>query len=120
MKMLELLKLPRNNCWNINFYRNRAGCLGSLELESLEKKSHEAQYTLSKSQLLTCPEQAAMFIDLCPVDALAIAIGTSHGRTNLPLLDTSTLSIQTVKALHARLPQQHLYYTAALPLISIT
>ncbi len=85
------------------------GCLGSLESgKSGEEDGHEAQCTLSKSQLLTCPEQAAMFIDLCPVDALAIAIGTSHGAykfTSPP--DTSTLSIQTVKALHARLPQQH-------------
>ena len=47
------------------------GCLGSLESgKSGEEDGHEAQCTLSKSQLLTCPEQAAMFIDLCPVGAL--------------------------------------------------
>jgi fructose-bisphosphate aldolase class II len=85
------------------------GCLGALESgQSGEEDGHKAQCTLSKSQLLTCPDQAAIFLDLCPVDALAIAIGTSHGAykfTSPP--DMNTLSIQTVKALHTRLPKQH-------------
>ncbi len=56
------------------------GCLGSLETGRGDKEDgHGADRTLSRGQLLTDPEEAARFVKATRVDALAIAIGTSHG-----------------------------------------
>ena len=56
------------------------GCLGSLETgQAGEEDGIGAEGTLDHSQLLTDPEEAADFVDKTGVDALAIAIGTSHG-----------------------------------------
>ena len=56
------------------------GCLGSLETGEMgEEDGHGAEGVLDKEQLLTDPDQAAEFVDKTKVDALAIAIGTSHG-----------------------------------------
>ena len=86
------------------------GCLGSLETGQGEKEDgHGFEGTLSKDQLLTSPEEAEEFVELTKVDALAIAIGTSHGAykfTRKP--DGNILSMETVRAIHQRLPNTHL------------
>ncbi|MDC3180609.1 ketose-bisphosphate aldolase [Gammaproteobacteria bacterium] len=85
------------------------GCLGALDSGlSGEEDGHKAIQPLSKKQLLTCPDQAAQFIAHCPVDALAIAIGTSHGAYKFSSPpNEDTLSISRVKELHKALPEQH-------------
>ena len=56
------------------------GCLGSLETGMGEAEDgHGAEGVLSHDQLLTDPEEAASFVEATGVDALAVAIGTSHG-----------------------------------------
>ena len=56
------------------------GCLGSLEtMQAGDEDGSGAEGTLSHDQLLTDPEEAARFVQATQVDALAIAIGTSHG-----------------------------------------
>ncbi|MGN7614168.1 ketose-bisphosphate aldolase, partial [Magnetococcales bacterium HHB-1] len=56
------------------------GVLGSLETQQAGKEDgHGAEGALSKDQLLTDPDEAADFVKRTQVDALAIAIGTSHG-----------------------------------------
>lgn len=86
------------------------GCLGSLETGTGEKEdSHGAEGTLSRDQLLTDPEQAARFVKATKVDALAIAIGTSHGAykfSQKPKGDV--LVMERVKEIHARIPDTHL------------
>ena len=66
-------------------------------------------WKLSEKQLLTDPEQAADFVSKTYVDALAIAIGTSHGAykfTKRP--DGAILRIDRIKEIHARIPDTHL------------
>ncbi|KAB8029832.1 class II fructose-bisphosphate aldolase [Fluviispira multicolorata] len=86
------------------------GCLGSLETGKGEKEDgHGFEGTLSKDQLLTDPNEAAQFVELTKVDALAIAIGTSHGAykfTKKP--DGKTLAIDRIREIHKRLPNTHL------------
>ncbi|MES2743973.1 MAG: ketose-bisphosphate aldolase, partial [Bdellovibrionota bacterium] len=86
------------------------GCLGSLETGSGEKEDgHGFEGTLSHDELLTDPEEAARFVELTKVDALAIAIGTSHGAykfTRKP--DGKILAMDRVAAIHKRLPNTHL------------
>ncbi len=86
------------------------GVLGSLETGKGDKEDeHGAEGTLSREQLLTDPEQAAQFVKATRVDALAIAIGTSHGAykfTRQPKGDI--LAMDRVKAIHARIPDTHL------------
>ena len=86
------------------------GCLGSLETGSGEKEDgHGFEGTLSHDELLTDPEEAARFVELTHVDALAIAIGTSHGAykfTRKP--DGKILAMDRVAAIHKRLPNTHL------------
>lgn len=86
------------------------GCLGSLETgEAGEEDGVGAAGTLSMDQLLTDPEQAADFVQRTHVDALAIAIGTSHGAYKFSRPPTGdTLAIERVKQIHARLPNTHL------------
>ena len=68
-----------------------------------------AEGTLSKEQLLTDPEQAADFVTKTAVDALAIAIGTSHGAYKFTRPPTGDiLAIDRVKDIHRRLPNTHL------------
>ncbi|MDO4937852.1 MAG: class II fructose-bisphosphate aldolase, partial [Sutterellaceae bacterium] len=86
------------------------GCLGSLETMKGDKEDgHGTDATMTRDQLLTDPDQAADFVRETQLDALAIAIGTSHGAykfTRKPSGDI--LSIDRVKEIHARLPNTHL------------
>lgn len=86
------------------------GCLGSLETgEAGEEDGVGAQGTLSMDMLLTDPEQAADFVKQTGVDALAIAIGTSHGAYKFSRPPTGDiLAIDRVKAINARIPNTHL------------
>jgi fructose-bisphosphate aldolase, class II len=86
------------------------GCLGSLESGLAgEEDGVGAAGKLSREQLLTDPEQAADFVAKTNVDALAIAIGTSHGAYKFSRKPTGdVLAIDRIKAIHARLPDTHL------------
>ncbi len=86
------------------------GCLGSLETgEAGEEDGVGAAGSLSKEQLLTDPEQAVDFVEKTGVDALAIAIGTSHGAYKFTRPPTGDiLAIDRIKAIHSRLPNTHL------------
>ncbi|HJT08665.1 MAG TPA: class II fructose-bisphosphate aldolase [Stellaceae bacterium] len=86
------------------------GCLGSLETgEAGEEDGSGAAGALSRDQLLTDPEQAADFVRETGVDALAIAIGTSHGAYKFSRQPTGDiLSIDRIKQIHARIPNTHL------------
>ena len=86
------------------------GCLGSLETGMMgEEDGHGAEGVLDHSQLLTDPEEAANFVRDTGVDALAIAIGTSHGAYKFTRPPTGDiLAIEQVKAIHARIPNTHL------------
>jgi len=86
------------------------GVLGSLETMQGDKEDgHGADGTLTREQLLTDPEQAADFVRQTQVDALAIAIGTSHGAYKFTRKPTGDiLSIQRIKEIHARLPNTHI------------
>lgn len=86
------------------------GVLGSLETGLAgEEDGSGAAGILSHSQLLTDPEEAAEFVRLTGVDALAIAIGTSHGAYKFTSPPTGkTLAISRIKQIHARIPNTHL------------
>lgn len=86
------------------------GCLGSLETgEAGEEDGVGAEGKLSKDMLLTDPEEAAQFVRDTRCDALAIAIGTSHGAYKFTRPPTGDiLSIERIKEIHARLPDTHL------------
>jgi len=86
------------------------GCLGSLETGLAGKEDDSgAEGRLGRSQLLTDPEQAADFVRKTKVDALAIAIGTSHGAYKFTRPPTGDiLSIDRVRELHRRIPDTHL------------
>ena len=86
------------------------GCLGSLETgEAGEEDGVGAVGKLSHDQLLTDPEEAAQFVKATQLDALAIAIGTSHGAYKFSRPPTGdVLSIARVKEIHARIPNTHL------------
>ncbi len=86
------------------------GCLGSLETGIAgEEDGSGAEGKLSHEQLLTDPEQAADFVKKTKVDALAIAIGTSHGAYKFSRPPTGdVLAIERVKQIHARIPDTHL------------
>ncbi len=86
------------------------GCLGSLETgEAGEEDGVGAVGKLDHSQMLTDPEEAAQFVLATQLDALAIAIGTSHGAYKFSRPPTGdVLAISRVKAIHARIPNTHL------------
>ncbi|BEP39599.1 class II fructose-bisphosphate aldolase [Variovorax sp. 375MFSha3.1] len=86
------------------------GCLGSLETGMAgEEDGIGAEGVLDHSALLTDPEEAAQFVKATQLDALAIAIGTSHGAYKFTRKPTGDiLSIKRVKEIHARLPNTHL------------
>src|SRR5476651_128201 len=74
-----------------------------------QEDGHGAEGVLSHDQLLTDPEEAARFVRQTGVDALAIAIGTSHGAYKFTRPPTGdTLAIGRVKEIHARIPNTHL------------
>lgn len=86
------------------------GCLGSLETgEAGEEDGVGAEGKLSMEQMLTDPEEAADFVKKTNVDALAIAIGTSHGAYKFTRPPTGdVLAISRIKEIHERLPNTHL------------
>ena len=86
------------------------GCLGSLETGMAgEEDGIGAEGKLDHSQLLTDPEEAADFVKKTGVDALAIAIGTSHGAYKFTRPPTGDiLAIDRIKEIHARIPNTHL------------
>ncbi len=86
------------------------GCLGSLESGLAgEEDGSGAAGALTHEQMLTDPEQAADFVARTGVDALAIAIGTSHGAYKFSRKPTGDiLAIQRIKDIHARIPNTHL------------
>ena len=74
-----------------------------------KEDGHGTDATMSREQLLTDPDQAAEFVRETQLDALAIAIGTSHGAYKFTRKPTGEiLSIQRVKEIHERLPNTHL------------
>jgi len=86
------------------------GCLGSLETMKGDKEDgHGAEGSMTREQLLTDPEQAADFIRRTGVDALAIAIGTSHGAYKFSRKPTGDiLAMDRIKEIHHRIPNTHL------------
>lgn len=86
------------------------GCLGSLETGLGDKEDgHGFDGVLTKEQLLTDPEQARDFVNKTGVDALAIAIGTSHGAYKFTRKPTGDiLAINQIKQIHKLIPKTHL------------
>lgn len=86
------------------------GVLGSLETGHGEAEDgHGAEGKLSMEQLLTDPDQAVDFVAKTKVDALAIAMGTSHGAykfTRQP--DGEVLAMNVIEEIHRKLPNTHL------------
>ena len=122
--LLEDMKTPASYEYNVEVTRTvvqmahalgvsvegELGCLGSLETgEAGEEDGSGAEGKLSHDQLLTDPEQAVDFVAKTGVDALAIAIGTSHGAYKFSRKPTGeTLAIERIRQIHARLPNTHL------------
>ncbi|MHB1565662.1 MAG: class II fructose-bisphosphate aldolase [Acidiferrobacter sp.] len=120
----EDMKTPANFDYNVNVtervvemahavgvsVEGELGCLGSLESGMAgEEDGSGAEGKLSHDQLLTDPEQAAEFVKKTRVDALAIAIGTSHGAYKFSRPPTGDiLAIQRIKDIHKRIPDTHL------------
>ena len=86
------------------------GCLGSLETMKGDKEDgHGTDAVMTREQLLTDPEQAADFVKRTQLDALAIAIGTSHGAYKFTRKPTGDiLAIDRIQAIHKRIPNTHL------------
>ncbi len=86
------------------------GCLGSLETgQAGEEDGVGAEGILSMDQMLTDPEEAKDFVEKTDVDALAIAIGTSHGAYKFSRPPTGDiLAIDRIKAIHQAIPNTHL------------
>ena len=86
------------------------GCLGSLETGEGEKEDgHGFEGKLSRDQLLTDPDEAERFVAETGVDALAVAIGTSHGAYKFTRKPTGeVLAISRIEEIHNRLPNCHL------------
>jgi fructose-bisphosphate aldolase class II len=86
------------------------GCLGSLETGmAAEEDGSGAEGKLSHDQLLTDPTEAKDFVAKTGVDALAIAIGTSHGAYKFTRPPTGDiLAIERIKEINAAIPNTHL------------
>lgn len=86
------------------------GCLGSLESgEGEQEDGHGATGKLTKDQLLTDPDEAERFVAETSVDALAVAIGTSHGAYKFTSEPTGeVLDMERIEEIHRRLPNCHL------------
>ncbi|MEY4083089.1 MAG: hypothetical protein RL483_458 [Pseudomonadota bacterium] len=120
----EDMKTPSDYAYNVEVTRRvvemahavgvsvegELGCLGSLETGMAgEEDGVGAEGVLDHSQLLTDPDEAAEFVKDTGVDALAIAIGTSHGAYKFTRPPTGdTLAISRIKEIHARIPNTHL------------
>jgi len=122
--LLEDAKTPASYDYNVDVTRRTVeiahavgvsvegelGCLGSLETGTAGKEDGVgAEGKLSRDQLLTDPDEAADFVAKTGVDALAVAIGTSHGAYKFTKKPTGdVLAIDRIKEIHARLPDTHL------------
>jgi fructose-bisphosphate aldolase class II len=86
------------------------GCLGHLSGAAGEKEDgHGVEGKLSREQMLTNPEQAADFVKRTGVDALAVAIGTSHGAYKFSSKPTGeVLAMEQIEKIHRKLPSTHL------------
>jgi fructose-bisphosphate aldolase class II len=86
------------------------GCLGSLETGKGEAEDgHGFEGALDHSMLLTDPDEAVDFVERTQVDALAVAIGTSHGAYKFTRKPTGEiLAISRIQEIHDRLPNTHL------------
>lgn len=86
------------------------GCLGSLETMRGDKEDgHGAEGTMTREQLLTDPDEAAEFVKRTGVDALAVAIGTSHGAYKFKRKPTGdVLVISRIQEIHKKIPDTHL------------
>ena len=86
------------------------GCLGSLETMKGDKEDgHGTDATMTREQLLTDPEQAADFVKRTQLDAVAIAIGTSHGAYKFTRKPTGDiLAIDRIMEINRRIPNTHL------------
>jgi fructose-bisphosphate aldolase class II len=104
-RKVVLLAHPRNVS-----VEGELGCLGSLESgEGEQEDGHGAVGTLTHEQLLTDPDQAAEFVEATLVDALAVAIGTSHGAYKFTRQPTGEiLAMDRIEAIHKMLPNTHL------------
>jgi len=122
--LLEDAKTPSSYQYNVEVTRKvveiahaigvsvegELGVLGSLESGLAgEEDGSGATGVLTHAQLLTDPEEAADFVRQTGVDALAIAIGTSHGAYKFTHPPTGrTLAISRIKEIHDRIPNTHL------------
>jgi fructose-bisphosphate aldolase class II len=122
--LLEDMKTPSDYEYNVEVTRRAVemahavgvsvegelGCLGSLETGTAGKEDGVgAEGQLAREQLLTDPEQAADFVRRTGVDALAVAIGTSHGAYKFTKQPTGdVLAIERIREIHARIPSTHL------------
>jgi fructose-bisphosphate aldolase class II len=122
--LLEDMKTPASYAYNVEVTRRAVemahavgvsvegelGCLGSLETGTAgEEDGVGAEGKLSREQLLTDPKQAADFVSKTGVDALAVAIGTSHGAYKFTKKPTGdVLAIDRIKEIHAAIPTTHL------------
>ncbi|MFZ1909196.1 MAG: class II fructose-bisphosphate aldolase [Burkholderiales bacterium] len=122
--LLEDMKTPADYEYNVEVTRRAVemahavgvsvegelGCLGSLETGTAGKEDGVgAEGHLAREQLLTDPEQAADFVRRTGVDALAVAIGTSHGAYKFTKQPTGeVLAIDRIREIHARIPDTHL------------
>jgi fructose-bisphosphate aldolase class II len=122
--LLEDMKSPASYEYNITVTRRvvemahvvgvsvegELGVLGSLETgEAGDEDGSGAEGKLSRDQLLTDPDEAVDFVKQTGVDALAIAIGTSHGAYKFSRQPTGeTLAIERIREIHRRLPNTHL------------
>ena len=86
------------------------GCIGSLETGMAgEEDGIGAEGVLSMEQMLTDPQEAEDFVNATGVDALAIAVGTSHGAYKFSRPPTGDiLAISRIKEIHAKIPNTHL------------
>ena len=122
--LLEDQKTPSDFDYNVNVTKKTVqmahllgvsvegelGCLGSLETGMGEKEDGVgAEGVLSQEQLLTDPAEAANFVEKTKVDALAIAIGTSHGAYKFTRPPTGDiLAIERIKQINKKIPNTHL------------
>jgi fructose-bisphosphate aldolase class II len=122
--LMEDMKTPGSYAYNVDVtslvvrmahavgvsVEGELGCLGSLESGLAgEEDGSGAAGVLSHDQLLTDPDEAARFVAATGVDALAIAIGTSHGAYKFTRKPTGDiLAIERIKQIHARIPNTHL------------
>jgi len=122
--LMEDMKTPGSFDYNVSVTRKvvdaahamgvsvegELGCLGSLETgEAGEEDGSGAEGKLTHDQMLTDPTEAEEFVRQTGVDALAIAIGTSHGAYKFTRKPTGDiLALDRVRDIHARLPNTHL------------